>query len=345
MIDKITHFIHKYFLFLLVMSYVLAGVAPNFGLWLRTLSLGIVTLPGLGQTNFSISLFMLSFLLFNAGLGIQTRELSGLKKKPQLVLVGFLVNLVLPVVLIFALRGALGTWHDADELQNLLVGLALIAAMPIAGSSAAWAQNANGNLSLSLGLVLASTILSPFTTPLVLHAYGSITHGDYSEDLHELASQGTNAFLCLTVVLPSLLGMLTHFILKDEKTARLKPVLKLVNFLFLLTLNYSNASVSLPGVFSNPDWDLLIFVLLCTSAVCSIAFLAGWAISKLFKTDLSDRASLMFSLGMNNNGTGLVLASSALADHPAVLLPMIFYTLAQQIIAAVVDAKFFKSED
>jgi BASS family bile acid:Na+ symporter len=288
---------------------------------------------------------MLSFLLFNAGLGVKTKELAGLRAKPQLVIIGFLTNLLLPVLLIFLFRGVLGTWHNQDELQNLLVGLALIAAMPIAGSSAAWAQNANGNLSLSLGLVLASTILSPLTTPCILHEYGSITHGDYSEDLHELASQGTNAFLCLTVVLPSLLGMLTHFILGEAKTAKLKPVMKLINFTFLLVLNYSNASMSLPGVFAKPDWDLLLFVLLCTSGVCSIAFLTGWLISKLFKTDLSDRASLMFSLGMNNNGTGLVLASAALADHPAVLLPMIFYTLAQQIIAAVVDAKFFKSED
>ena len=53
----------------------------------------------------------------------------------------------------------------------------------------------------------------------------------------------------------------------------------------------------------------------------------------------------MFGLGMNNNGTGLVLAASALADHPAVLLPMIFYTLIQQVLAAVIDRWLFRSND
>lgn len=53
----------------------------------------------------------------------------------------------------------------------------------------------------------------------------------------------------------------------------------------------------------------------------------------------------MFGLGMNNNGTGLVLAASALADHPAVLLPMILYTLVQQVIAAVTDFLIFKSRE
>ncbi len=50
----------------------------------------------------------------------------------------------------------------------------------------------------------------------------------------------------------------------------------------------------------------------------------------------------MFGLGMNNNGTGLVLASMALADHPQVLLPIIFYNLVQHLIAGTVDRFLFR---
>ena len=78
--------------------------------------------------------------------------------------------------------------------------------MPIAGSSTAWSQNANGNMTLSLALVLGSTFLSPLTTPLALHAVGLMTTGDYSEDLHELATTGTNWFLAVSVIIPSALG-------------------------------------------------------------------------------------------------------------------------------------------
>lgn len=45
----------------------------------------------------------------------------------------------------------------------------------------------------------------------------------------------------------------------------------------------------------------------------------------------------MFGLGMNNNGTGLVLGSLALANYPRVLLPIIFYNLVQHLVAAGVD--------
>ena len=43
---------------------------------------------------------------------------------------------------------------------------------------------------------------------------------------------------------------------------------------------------------------------------------------------------------MNNNGTGLVLASIALADHPQVMLPIIFYNLVQHLVASGVIALF-----
>ncbi|MBX9770836.1 MAG: hypothetical protein K2X29_05675, partial [Candidatus Obscuribacterales bacterium] len=81
-IQSLTHFIHANFLPLLMVSYIIAAVLPQFGLWLRQVSFGSISLPGLGQTNISLGLVMLSFLLLNAGLGIQTKELLGIRKKP-----------------------------------------------------------------------------------------------------------------------------------------------------------------------------------------------------------------------------------------------------------------------
>jgi BASS family bile acid:Na+ symporter len=39
---------------------------------------------------------------------------------------------------------------------------------------------------------------------------------------------------------------------------------------------------------------------------------------------------------MNNNGTGLVLASVALSARPTVLLPIIIYNLSQHLVAGFV---------
>ena len=45
----------------------------------------------------------------------------------------------------------------------------------------------------------------------------------------------------------------------------------------------------------------------------------------------------MFGLGMNNNGSGLVLASTTMADHPNVLLTIVAYNLVQQVVAGIAD--------
>jgi BASS family bile acid:Na+ symporter len=228
-------------------------------------------------------------------------------------------------------------WHNPDEVQNILMGLALVASMPIAGSSTAWSQNANGNMALSLGLVLFSTLVSPVSTPLALHSVGVMTTGDYSEDLHELATGGTNAFLAVSVIFPSLAGILVSLLAGKDRVAAAKPYLKLANFVVLLLLVYANAAISLPQAVAEPDYDFLAVMLAIAVALCGGAFLAGWTIARLLKVDQADQMSLMFGLGMNNNGTGLVLASMALADHPRAMLPIIFYNLVQHLVAGTVD--------
>lgn len=330
------HFIHRHFLWFLIGSYAVAAILPGPGLSIRDVSFGEVEVFH-ERTRISLPMLMLAFLLWNAGLGVQTARLRHLLRSPLPLLSGLMANLLVPIAFIFAVTQGMRSWHNADEVQNILVGLALVASMPIAGSSTAWSQNANGDLALSLGLVLFSTLLSPLTTPVALHSVGLLATGDYAEDLHELAAGSTGAFLTVAVVMPSLLGLGMRRAIGEAKIASVKPQLKLANSLNLLLLNYSNASVSLPQTVADPDWDFLAVTLGIVVGLCVFAFSAGWLIARLTKADKAQRISLMFGLGMNNNGTGLVLASMALADHPRVLLPIIFYNLVQHLVAGGVD--------
>ena len=328
---RLSHFVHANFIWLLIGSYIVAALFPTLGLAIRSLSFGTISLP----------MLMLGFLLFNAGMGVELSSLKQLRNSPQSLIFGLLANLLIPIGYIGMVMLGMRFWHNSDEVQNILVGLALVASMPIAGSSTAWSQNANGNLALSLGLVLGSTFLSPLATPVALHAVGLMTTGDYSEDLHELAGSQTGWFLLISVIIPSICGIICRQLLGKERIASAKSHLKLANSAILLILNYSNASVSLPQAIATPDLDFLGAILGITLLMCVVAFFAGWAISRICHSDQSDQIALMFGLGMNNNGTGLVLASMTLADHPQVLLPIIFYNLVQHLIAGTVNHFLF----
>src|SRR5262249_10618452 len=157
--------------------------------------------------------------------------------------------------------------------------------MPVAGSSTAWSQNANGSVPMSLGLVIGSTFLSPLTTPISLHSVAFMTTGEHSQILHSLAFNNTGTFLTVCVLVPSLLGMLLRAALGKKRVVRAKPGLKLTNSINLLVLNYSNASASLPQVVSERAIDLVGVFLAVVVVLCLLCFLSGWLIAFFLKTD------------------------------------------------------------
>jgi BASS family bile acid:Na+ symporter len=161
---RFSHFLHRNFIWFLMSSYLLAALAPRGGLAIKNVSLGRFHLFG-EHVHISLPMLLLALLLLNAGLGVQTERLRHLLWRPWSLIAGLAANLFIPIAYIYVVSLTMRRWHNPEEVQHILVGLAVVAAMPIAGSSTAWTQNANGDLSLSLGLVLFSTLLSPLTTP------------------------------------------------------------------------------------------------------------------------------------------------------------------------------------
>ena len=333
---SISHFLHRHLLWLLIAAYVIAVILPVPGLWIRNVSFGEITILQ-QKTNISLLMIMLAMLMFNAGLGLKISHLKNILRIKHVLLAGLAANLAIPIVYVFGITIAMRLWYEPLEVQHILVGLALVAAMPIAGSSTAWAQNANGNLALSLGLVFFSTILSPIVTPIAFQVFGEMASEEYEKVLQGLAAYGSGAFLGLWVVLPSLLGIAVRLIVRESWQTGVMPYLKVINSIVLLLLNYSNASVSLPQAMADRDYDFLAITLAITAGLCLTLFAAGYGLSRLFKLNQAERVSLMFGLGMNNNGTGLVLASLALSSYPNIMVPIIFYNLVQHIVAGTVQ--------
>jgi len=330
-----SQFLHHHLLWFLISAYAIAAVYPTVGLWIRSMSFGDITIFH-EKTHISMLMMMLASLMFNAGLGLKTSHLQAVMRKKRVVVAGLVANVAIPMAYIFGATLVMRLWYEPDEAQHILVGLALVAAMPIAGGSTAWAQNSNGNLALSLGLVLCSTLLSPLVTPVAFQVFGEMATDEYETVLQGLAAYGSGTFLGLWVVLPSLLGLGVRLTVREAWLTAAMPHIKFINALDLLFLNYSNASVSLPQVIADRDLDFLAVTLGITTGLCLTAFASGYGLSRLFKVDQAERLSLIYGLGMNNNGTGLILASLALASYPRVMVPIIFYNLVQHLVAGTV---------
>ncbi|MHB1423848.1 MAG: bile acid:sodium symporter family protein [Gemmataceae bacterium] len=328
--------VNRRFLWLLLAAYAAAAMWPRAGLWIRGVSFGEGSV-GSSHITFTLPLFLLAVLLANAGLTVRTECLTRLRRSPWLLAAGLSANLLVPLTVLLVVTLILRRCTDAVEAQQLLIGLTLVVAMPVAASSAAWSQSSGGDVSLSLGLILGSTLLSPFTTPLVLHAASCLTGGDGAAVLLALAKE-TNAFLLAGIVLPSTLGLLGHRLLGDERIQRWRPYLGLVNALVLLTLCYANAAVSLPHAIAYPDWTYLIWATVLVAILCALLFSAGWGLARLFKSDEGQKFALMYGMGMNNNGAGLVLAGTMLTFPSETLLPLLLYNLVQHLAAGFIKS-------
>ena len=331
----LSQIVHHHLLWFLLGVYALAAVFPAAGLAIRQVSFGTLSFFQT-ETQVSVLLVLLAILMFNAGLGLKTSHLKALIHHKWVLLAGLSANVLIPIGYIFCISLLLLLWHNPQEAQHILVGLALVAAMPIAGASTTWTQNSNGNLALSLGLVLLSTVLSPIITPWAFYVFGEMASNEYEAVLHNVSAYGSGGFLGLWVVFPSLLGLSIRMAISEVALTAVMPYIKLMNSVVLLVLNYSNASVSLPKAVAEHDWDFLAVTLIITTGLCLTAFGVGYWLSRRFGLDQAEAIALMYGLGMNNNGTGLVLASLTLAPYPRVMVPIIFYNLVQHLVAGTV---------
>ncbi|MCE9565184.1 MAG: bile acid:sodium symporter [Planctomycetes bacterium] len=327
-----SHFLHRHFLWLLVVAYTLAAIAPSVGQGVCAAA-GVTQVAG-HKFRVSAPAMMLAFLLFGAGLAVQGKHLRDVFRRPITLAVGLTASLVVPVLVLLAASPLLAFWDDPEEVRDLIVGLAVVASMPVAGSSAGWSRAADGDCALSLGLVLLSTFLSPLTTPLVLQAAGALAPFDAGGDLAKLAdSGGTGTFVTLWVVAPVLLGLLTRVSVGAVRADGVGPALKFAASLVLLVLCYANASTCLPSAMANPDWDFLALVVGAAGAMSGAGFVAGFGAARVVSADATRRASLVFGVGMANNGAGLALAAGALAGSPMALLPVVAVNLVQHLAA------------
>ncbi|MGW2648374.1 hypothetical protein ACWC2T_26410 [Streptomyces sp. NPDC001393] len=145
-----------------VLSYAAALLVTGPGLWLRhshTLPLGpLIRLPVFTAPC------LLWLVLFSSGLQVPVRELVRVLRRPSALLAGLALHLAIPLLVIPLVAVLLHASPDSDGGSGLITAMILIVAMPVAAGATAWTGNGDGDQPTMVGLVLASTLISPLTT-------------------------------------------------------------------------------------------------------------------------------------------------------------------------------------
>ena len=157
--------------------------------------------------------------------GNRSYETVGVGDSPQVALLFSLVaKLVVPTTTVFVVATIVTAVTDDIVIVQMLLGLALVAAMPAAGSSPAWTQTAGGDVALSLGIVVGSTLLGPWFGGIWLSNFAQQA-GQIDQNLvRQIAAAIFGSFFLWWVLIPSILGIVCRYLLGRQRITKLRPL-------------------------------------------------------------------------------------------------------------------------
>ncbi|MFF1636337.1 sodium-dependent transporter [Streptomyces sp. NPDC058246] len=315
-------------------SYLAAAAVPALGLWLRhTHTIGTGGILGLPEFPFRTPHFLLSLVLFTAGLQVPLHELRALLGRPTALLTGLVLHLLAPLLIIPGVAFALRQSPDTDGGSGLVAAMILIVAMPVAAGATVWTSKGDGDQPTTVGLVLASTIVSPLTIPVTLTALCPLLSGEYAATLSGAARTAGNGFALTGVLLPCGAGILCRLVLPRRLMDRLLGAVVPASMLGSLLLTYINASGVLGPFLTHPEPVLFVAALAVAATVCGLSFTLGRITARVLRLDAPAGASVTLACGMNNSSASAVLITTTLPDRPHVLLPVLAYSLLQKVAA------------
>jgi BASS family bile acid:Na+ symporter len=255
-------------------------------------------------------------------------------RQPFAIGAGLVAVWLAPALLVVAAGFAIPWVVNGPAATGLLVGLALVAAMPVANSSVGWTQNSDGNLALALALVVLSISLSPLLTPALLSTFGMSLSPQEQNYCEALVNQFSGLFFIVWVVLPTVMGFAFRYLVGAARITRASSGFTVASAAALLMLNYINSALALPKLRDSPATLLLVTATLA-GALSLVGLLLGWGIAAMLRLPATTRTALLFGLSMKHTGLALILAGAVLANQPLAILIIVLATFFQHLLAGV----------
>jgi BASS family bile acid:Na+ symporter len=321
--------VQRHFLWLLVASYALATVWPDPGLKMHNWRWSVAIA---GNGHVTLPLVLLALMLFCAAVMSDLRQIRSVLRRPLVLCIAMAAVWAGPAMLVVAAGGILPRLIDNPELGGLLLGMALVATMPVANSSVGWVQTAGGNLALGLALVVLSISLSPWVTPQLLAWLGMSLSPDAQAQCERLVNNYSGWFFVVWVILPTAIGFTCRLLTARWRLESVAGVFTLASAGALLILNYISASLALPKA-SQSEFALLVTAALLALGLSAVGLGLSWLIALGLRLPAEERSALSFGLSMKHTGLALVLTEAMLTDKKLAILLIVLATLAQHILA------------
>ena len=249
---------------------------------------------------------LIAVTMFFIGCMLPPDEVKQLIRRWPMVISGTAIQYTAMPALAFGLGHLFGLERD------ILTGVIMVGCVPGAMASNVLTYMARGNISYSVSLTTAATLLSPLIVPWVL----MLTLGAE----RKLDPAAVSYQLFVQVVGPVLTGYFLCRLHKvfERNLVAVGPIVANASILWIIA-----AVVGINRERLHDATATMLLVLLCVNV---LGYCSGFFGGKLMKLPEPMRRALTLEVGMQNAGLGSVLALSLFPENKAVAIPTAAYT-------------------
>ncbi len=253
--------------------------------------------------------------MFGMGLTIKAEDFRIVFTRPKDLCIGFILQYTVMPLAAFALAKAFGLSAD------LALGVILVGCCPGGTASNVITYVAKGDVPLSVGMTIVSTLLAPLCTPVLVYFLA----GSWVE-----VSLVTMMISVVKVVLiPVLAGILIYRIFPKQVDA-VREMLPLVSVIAIVMIISGIVGSNAEKIMT---CGLLVMVVVAIHNTIGLAL--GTGAAKLMKLEEKKVTAIGIEVGMQNSGLAISLATANFAANPLATLPGAIFSVWHNISGTI----------
>ena len=264
-------------------------------------------------TNYT-SMF-LGIAMFGMGLTIKMGDFQVVFSRPKEILIGCLAQYTVMPFLAWILAVVLKLPED------LALGVIMVGCCPGGTASNVITYIAGGDVALSVGMTIVSTLVAPLATPSLVY----VLAGAWVE----VSFIAMVLSVVKVILVPVLLGILIRSILgkQIQKISELLPLISVVSIVMIIS---GIVAVNADKIIS---CGMLVLGVVILHNLCGMGI--GLAAAKLLKVPYNKVTAIAIEVGMQNSGLAISLATANFAANPLATLPGAIFSVWHNISGSV----------
>jgi len=241
-----------------------------------------------------VAAFQLTFAMLGMGATLTVKDFKDVVRIPRSISIGLVMQLLIVPLTAYI-------FINCTQLDTgVIVGIALLAAIPGGATSNIFTYMARGNVPLSISITGITTLACLITTPLIL----SILSANYLPDNINMPTQQIVSDIAFTLLLPLFMGMavLRYFSNNAALISKWSIRLSLLGILIIIIGSSLAGRINL-NAFGTSNLIMVV-------SFISLLMIISWLNSKLFNLPHNDSSAIQMEVIVRNVNLAVLIKAS-----------------------------------